>query len=535
MDFDGTVDGEAKEVVTVPVRQDDDGSSGDYGEVEVDGGGAGGGSGQQPQALEVVTTVKTEAGVDTKEKTLLTYRRRSSSSAPSTAATTPPPLVTPKLEENTRPVRANRGIKRRYPGDESDDTESTRKPARVRSMTEVFAESAKYSSQNGKEVGQRVPRRMRPKKRGRPSRANGGRKGLSGMNSSENSDQPRQGNLYVCKHEGCDKVFSEPGGLYRHARVHGDRPYVCHYEGCNRRFLERSKLKRHYLIHTGEKSFVCLHEGCGKAFSLDFNLRSHMKTHTGEYHECPHEGCEKKYCQNYKLRAHMCKDHNMVDGDVLMDALKDLTPEMKAAKKQEKLQMLLTRRERLDDWREGRKKRIQELEVELERETKELGKIERAMKKLEREKDLLEVDDESELSSSDDSIEPDIEQASCEDREVLVFAQKLPTADHGARLVQADPRMIQHSSEMVALRPSGLLPPESSITEEKIKKADAIASSASTWQNHALQSQGQNQSGDGAAVWSSSSSSSHKMILLQQSELPVTHLFAFQEQPCLVD
>ncbi|XP_024524049.1 zinc finger protein squeeze isoform X6 [Selaginella moellendorffii] len=491
MDFDGTVDGEAKEVVTVPVRQDDDGSSGDYGEVEVDGGGAGGGSGQQPQALEVVTTVKTEAGVDTKEKTLLTYRRRSSSSAPSTAATTPPPLVTPKLEENTRPVRANRGIKRRYPGDESDDTESTRKPARVRSMTEVFAESAKYSSQNG--------------------------------------------NLYVCKHEGCDKVFSEPGGLYRHARVHGDRPYVCHYEGCNRRFLERSKLKRHYLIHTGEKSFVCLHEGCGKAFSLDFNLRSHMKTHTGEYHECPHEGCEKKYCQNYKLRAHMCKDHNMVDGDVLMDALKDLTPEMKAAKKQEKLQMLLTRRERLDDWREGRKKRIQELEVELERETKELGKIERAMKKLEREKDLLEVDDESELSSSDDSIEPDIEQASCEDREVLVFAQKLPTADHGARLVQADPRMIQHSSEMVALRPSGLLPPESSITEEKIKKADAIASSASTWQNHALQSQGQNQSGDGAAVWSSSSSSSHKMILLQQSELPVTHLFAFQEQPCLVD
>ncbi|XP_002963672.2 zinc finger protein 143 isoform X5 [Selaginella moellendorffii] len=493
MDFDGTVDGEAKEVVTVPVRQDDDGSSGDYGEVEVDGGGAGGGSGQQPQALEVVTTVKTEAGVDTKEKTLLTYRRRSSSSAPSTAATTPPPLVTPKLEENTRPVRANRGIKRRYPGDESDDTESTRKPARVRSMTEVFAESAKYSSQNGK------------------------------------------GNLYVCKHEGCDKVFSEPGGLYRHARVHGDRPYVCHYEGCNRRFLERSKLKRHYLIHTGEKSFVCLHEGCGKAFSLDFNLRSHMKTHTGEYHECPHEGCEKKYCQNYKLRAHMCKDHNMVDGDVLMDALKDLTPEMKAAKKQEKLQMLLTRRERLDDWREGRKKRIQELEVELERETKELGKIERAMKKLEREKDLLEVDDESELSSSDDSIEPDIEQASCEDREVLVFAQKLPTADHGARLVQADPRMIQHSSEMVALRPSGLLPPESSITEEKIKKADAIASSASTWQNHALQSQGQNQSGDGAAVWSSSSSSSHKMILLQQSELPVTHLFAFQEQPCLVD
>ncbi|KAL2612815.1 hypothetical protein R1flu_024507 [Riccia fluitans] len=329
--------------------------------------------------------------------------------------------VTPRLEE-PRAVRANRGMKRRFPGDESDDNCDKRKRARVRSMSKVCGpngqqQSGSETSGKGKDTDKDWKPSVRGKRRGRPSET------------------------FVCNVAGCEKSFVDAVALYNHGRVHGDRPYVCHYEGCTKRFSERSKLKRHFLIHTGEKPFICVYEGCGKAFSLDFNLRSHMKTHTGEYHECPHPGCEKRYCQEYKLRAHICKEHKGAgkssdNGGRLAKEDSVISSNNKAAKKKERSELLEVRRAKLEKCKEGKKKRILELEAELEAETKELTKLDKALRKVAREQEHEELEGcvEQDLSS-DNAGEAELGEVYGEEKEVVMFAHKLPTADQGARLM----------------------------------------------------------------------------------------------------
>ncbi|CAM6120198.1 unnamed protein product [Calypogeia fissa] len=331
--------------------------------------------------------------------------------------------ITPRLEE-PRAVRPNRGVKRRYPGEESDDNDSGKR-TRVRSITRVCGPNGqprtspevpiKGKVSNGKDWAQ--AQKVRGQRRG------------------------RQSEIFLCNYEGCEKSFTESSALYNHGRVHGDRPYLCHYDGCSKRFSERSKLKRHFLIHTGEKPFICVYEGCGKAFSLDFNLRSHMKTHTGEYHECPHAGCEKRYCQEYKLRAHICKEHKATgkateNGAVLSKEDSVISSNDKANKKKQKADQLKIQRGKLEKCIDGKKKRIMELESELEGETKELSKFEKALRKVSREQEQAELEGcvEQELSS-DKSGEGELGEVYGDEKEVVMFAHKLPTADQGARLM----------------------------------------------------------------------------------------------------
>ncbi|KAJ7522937.1 hypothetical protein O6H91_18G031600 [Diphasiastrum complanatum] len=364
----------------------------------------------------------------------------------------------PVMPQHARPVRFNRGIKRRFPGDESDDS-MIRKRARVRSMTEVCVRSAQYVTastqqcQGEFQIGQ-------AKKKGRPLKSLGGAKKQqhSRKLQSETAKTGNKRSQATNTAESLKHQCKNSSALYRHARVHGDRPFVCHYDGCNKRFLERSKLKRHFLIHTGEKSFLCLFEGCGKAFSLDFNLRSHMKTHTGEYHECPHEGCEKKYCQNYKLRAHINKEHkeglsiknkSAVCGIASGKSTGVVT--QKSAKKQEKLKLLDFRRDKLEKWKEGRRKRIKELESERDEEAKKLVKVEKALKGMNEEREQLELFESEQLLSS---VESEFGQISGEEKEVLVFAQKLPTGDQGARLVHAVKVQFSYQPQSTILQPS---------------------------------------------------------------------------------
>ncbi|KAG0630847.1 hypothetical protein M758_1G207500 [Ceratodon purpureus] len=320
--------------------------------------------------------------------------------------------ITPKLEE-PRAVRVNRGVKRRFPGDESED--NLPKRVRVRSIASVcgdFALSVKGEDLSMEESLEATP----AKKRGRPRRGDGGQSGVKSdeaevftppgsgkrkmveaVQDPDSLKRPchgKNGTIFACNAEGCKKRFAEPAALYAHARVHGDRPYVCHYDGCIKSFSERSKLKRHFLIHTGEKPFLCLYEGCGKAFSLDFNLRSHMKTHTGEYNECPYEGCDKRYCQEYKLRAHIAKEHTktakstkklakVVRNDV-RGSNGSKARDAAAARRRERLSAVMSKVSELESMREGRVSRMNELEEEKQREANEVARIEKDLKRLER-------------------------------------------------------------------------------------------------------------------------------------------------------
>lgn len=109
--------------------------------------------------------------------------------------------------------------------------------------------------------------------------------------------EPEYEVAFLCRAEGCGRIFTEATAMRRHAQTHTKCP-------------DATKLKRNLLMHTGEKQFVCSFEGCGKVFSSDFNLNQHLKTHSKEnYHTCPYEECDKRYAHESKLKAHIRSHH----------------------------------------------------------------------------------------------------------------------------------------------------------------------------------------------------------------------------------
>ncbi|CAM6010223.1 unnamed protein product [Sphagnum balticum] len=301
---------------------------------------------------------------------------------------------TPQFEE-PRAVRCNRGIKRRFPGKDADfdggmKSAPTQKHVRLRKsgILEHLLPPPPQENQIEEQS---------------PAATLWNRSSVEAVSQLEGSKCPgldRNGQIFACNINGCNKRFKEAVALYAHARVHGDRPYICHYDGCIKSFSEKSKLKRHFLIHTGEKPFPCLYEGCGKAFSLDFNLRSHMKTHTGDYHECPYDGCQKHYCQEYKLRAHISKEHSRLTQGVVAKfttragtntkGSQDVTRAVK--KRVELLADLELQLARLRKLKEERVNRIVELDEKREREICGLTHTEQELEKLDQDRRLLEED-----------------------------------------------------------------------------------------------------------------------------------------------
>ncbi|CAI2376988.1 unnamed protein product [Moneuplotes crassus] len=88
--------------------------------------------------------------------------------------------------------------------------------------------------------------------------------------------------LYLCKYEGCSKIFKKTWNLVYHFRVHTkEAAYECKY--CDRTFIQKANYKRHMSVH------------------------DHTPMEQRKKHGCPH--CSRKYSCKYNLNAHIKRDH----------------------------------------------------------------------------------------------------------------------------------------------------------------------------------------------------------------------------------
>ncbi|XP_006659053.1 transcription factor IIIA-like [Oryza brachyantha] len=160
-----------------------------------------------------------------------------------------------------------------------------------------------------------------------------------------------QGELFTCPMDGCGRKFGIKANMQRHVKeIHEDgnvtksnQQFICKEEGCNKVFMYASKLKKHEESHVklDYVEVVCCEPGCLKMFTnveclrahnqachqytqcdicgekyLKKNIKRHLRAHEGapstERIKCSFEGCECSFSNKSNLTKHVKACHDQI-------------------------------------------------------------------------------------------------------------------------------------------------------------------------------------------------------------------------------
>ena len=112
-----------------------------------------------------------------------------------------------------------------------------------------------------------------------------------------NNHHKRNHDLVTC--DICNKQFSMPNTLLRHAYRHLAKQYGC--ELCDQTFRFQSELTQYMDVHVGEAKFNC--NECDCKFIRKSDLKAHAEGHTTTW-TCKYDGCNKTVTDKRYLNLH---------------------------------------------------------------------------------------------------------------------------------------------------------------------------------------------------------------------------------------
>jgi len=116
--------------------------------------------------------------------------------------------------------------------------------------------------------------------------------------------------------ESLDTPSAEAGSLYELVAEEDRKKYVCRQQGCGKIFRYKSEIERHIATHSESRPFICQYDNCFKAFKRSDALENHIRSsHTKETpFACPFPECGMKFTTHGSFRYHVLK-HNKTDGE----------------------------------------------------------------------------------------------------------------------------------------------------------------------------------------------------------------------------
>lgn len=144
-------------------------------------------------------------------------------------------------------------------------------------------------------------------RRGGGEGSGGGSSGAAGGSSGSGAAAGGSGGtskLFVCQHEGCNRVFNRKYNREIHMRTHtGDTPYRCDVPRCGRTFKWRSTLLNHQRYHYPEG------RPSPPGTGSETNRGSISNLLSGSIHRCPVPNCERVFDREDEFHEHF-KEHS---------------------------------------------------------------------------------------------------------------------------------------------------------------------------------------------------------------------------------